>query len=257
MRDGAMRDGAMRDGARVTVRRLYAEWQPSDDEVRLDAAVLRHVRVLRLTAGDRVELFNGEGHLAEAELLSDGRARVMRRWTAAHPPCRLDLLQAIAANAAVDALVRMTTELGVTAIHFADAERSPRRPKPRMDRWNAIAHEATRQCERPYFPALHHPQPLLEVAAMPSFSAAHKWIALARNAPAAADTAPPPASTSTFANASASGPRHSVVAIGPEGGFSSTEQRTLLALGYRPLTLGPHVLRVSTAAAAAVALLQR
>ena len=44
-----------------------------------------------------------------------------------------------------------------------------------------------------------------------------------------------------------------VLVVGPEGGFTETERRSLLETGATPAWLGPHVLRVETAAEAAMA----
>jgi 16S rRNA (uracil1498-N3)-methyltransferase len=46
------------------------------------------------------------------------------------------------------------------------------------------------------------------------------------------------------------------VLIGPEGGFDDDEREAALAAGALPWSLGPHVLRIETAAAAAVAILR-
>jgi 16S rRNA (uracil1498-N3)-methyltransferase len=42
---------------------------------------------------------------------------------------------------------------------------------------------------------------------------------------------------------------------GPEGGFTEAEEDAALAAGFRPVTLGPRVLRAETAALAALAAL--
>jgi 16S rRNA (uracil1498-N3)-methyltransferase len=44
--------------------------------------------------------------------------------------------------------------------------------------------------------------------------------------------------------------------IGPEGGLSNEERNAAERAGYRPVALGPRVLRTETAAIAALALLQ-
>ena len=46
-----------------------------------------------------------------------------------------------------------------------------------------------------------------------------------------------------------------VVAIGPEGGWSPAEEGLALEQGWQPVSLGPTILRCSTAAVAAAALL--
>jgi 16S rRNA (uracil1498-N3)-methyltransferase len=45
-----------------------------------------------------------------------------------------------------------------------------------------------------------------------------------------------------------------IFALGPEGGFDESERATLLEAGFRPLSLGPTVLRFETAGIAALAL---
>jgi 16S rRNA (uracil1498-N3)-methyltransferase len=47
------------------------------------------------------------------------------------------------------------------------------------------------------------------------------------------------------------------VLIGPEGGLAEAEQEAAVAAGFRPVRLGPRVLRTETAAITALALLQR
>jgi 16S rRNA (uracil1498-N3)-methyltransferase len=47
------------------------------------------------------------------------------------------------------------------------------------------------------------------------------------------------------------------VLIGPEGGLAQAEQEAAVAAGFRPVRLGPRVLRTETAAIAALTLLQR
>ena len=44
------------------------------------------------------------------------------------------------------------------------------------------------------------------------------------------------------------------VVIGPEGGMSAAEVEALVALGAKPLRLGPRILRTETAAVASCAL---
>ena len=47
------------------------------------------------------------------------------------------------------------------------------------------------------------------------------------------------------------------VLIGPEGGLAPGEQAAAIAAGFTPVRFGPRVLRTETAAAAAIAILQR
>ena len=51
-------------------------------------------------------------------------------------------------------------------------------------------------------------------------------------------------------------PEHLTALIGPEGGWSEAEVELFLKVGLQPITLGPHILRAETAAAACLAGLQ-
>jgi 16S rRNA (uracil1498-N3)-methyltransferase len=46
------------------------------------------------------------------------------------------------------------------------------------------------------------------------------------------------------------------VLIGPEGGLAETEQQAAIAAGFKPVRLGPRVLRTETAAIAALTIIQ-
>lgn len=218
------------------MRRLFGPASASAGErVALDPEARRHAKVLRLEAGATVELFDGEGHLAEAELLEGGVARIVRSWAADPGGPERILVWGLPKASAADVGVRMATELGVDRILPALAERTPRPPSAaKVERWRRIAREATRQCERPACPRIAAPAPLAEAAAV---EADERRVALARGAAGGAI-----------------GDGSVAIAIGPEGGFSDAEQRLLAELGYRPLFLGAHVLRSETAVAAALAL---
>ena len=224
-------------------RRLFGPaTAPAGTTVELDREARKHAKVLRLAPGARVELFDGEGHLAEAELRADGRAEILRTWTAPSPTPELTLVWGLPKAAAVDLGIRMATELGVDRIRPAIAERTPATPSPaKLERWRRIAREATRQCERPRTPTLEQPRPFAEAA---DAVADVKLAALARQT---APGEPPPSSVASI-----------VIAIGPEGGFSEAERSLLIdRLDYRALDLGPHVLRAETAVAAALTLARR
>ena len=46
------------------------------------------------------------------------------------------------------------------------------------------------------------------------------------------------------------------VLIGPEGGLAAAERQAAQAAGYRPVRMGPRILRTETAAVVALAVLQ-
>jgi len=113
----------------LSARRLYAPELPAEPNVVcLDAIAAGHARVLRLVAGDEVELFDGRGARVRA-ILEDAkraRARTLTTPVLTAPPPFVGLVLCMPKGHKVDDIVRMTTELGVRAIVLALSEQSAR-----------------------------------------------------------------------------------------------------------------------------------
>lgn len=211
--------------------------------VALDERSRKHAqKVLRLTPGSPVLLFDGEGREAPATLVEGGSCRIDDIRARPLPGPVLHLVLALPKGPAADDAVRMATELGVSSIHLAITRRSVAKEtkEARLARWERIALEAVRQCERPTTPRIHPPAPLHEVIARPAPSDA-LFFAWARSDHPAAPSLP--------------GPRW--VAIGPEGGFADEEVASLRSAGFVEISLAPTILRVATAVAAAATLLRQ
>jgi 16S rRNA (uracil1498-N3)-methyltransferase len=229
----------------VTERRLRVAALPlGGGAVTLDDVASRHVRVLRLRPGDRVQLFDGRGMEAEAELQSiDGQATCVAdapiRVGAKGP--RLVLVLGLPKGGALDECVRMATELGVGEIVLLRAHRSvprwdARRAASRVARLTRIASEAAAQCERADIPAIRTPATLDEVlATVPQAATAVVFGARAQGGFHLSDI-----------------PEQVWCAVGPEGGFNADELAAFEAAGFELASLGPTVLRVDTAVAAAL-----
>jgi 16S rRNA (uracil1498-N3)-methyltransferase len=237
----------------------------------LPASVRRHVAVLRLEPGAEIVLFDGSGRQARARLDGDV-AIVLALETATDERARVVLVQAMPKGTKSDDVVRMATELGAHAVHFALSDHAVARPdeargSKKTSRWQRIAEEAARQCERATVPEVHAPSPLLDVCGRAP-SEATRLVAWARGGRPIADQlrelhprvhyTPPtndtePAETGTPSEDAPPSAREVWIAVGPEGGFSDAELAALDRLGFARVTLGPHVLRVDTAALAALA----
>ena len=231
----------------MEIRRLYhaelAEGLPGE-HVELDERARKHAyKVLRLSPGARVLLFDGEGHEAPAILGERGSCRVEEVRVHTLPGPVVHLLLAVPKGPAADDAVRMATELGVASVHFVHTRRAV--PKEATDaklaRWERIALEAVRQCERPTTPRIVAPVELREALALPKedderfFAWARSDEPVLREGSAAARW----------------------VAVGPEGGFTDEEVASLRAAGFVEISLAATILRVSTAVAAALTLLRR
>jgi 16S rRNA (uracil1498-N3)-methyltransferase len=219
----------------------------------------QHVaRVLRAQAGDRVTLFDGAGTEVEAAIARVGKLDTelvlgaRRTGAATAPAVAITLLVAAPRGERMDLVVQKTTELGVGRIVPVVAERSVARPEPaRRARWAKIAREAARQCGRADVPRVDEPLALAAAVTAPELPAARfaLWEAergQSLRARLAATAAGPPAR-----------PRAAVaLLVGPEGGFPAGEIAAATAAGFVPVSLGPRILRVETAAIVAVALVQ-
>ena len=204
----------------------------------------RHAsQVLRLVAGDHVEIFDGTGRAAQAELVGGGRnratVRVLREWREERPRPELHLIVALIKNERFDWLVQKATELGAASIRPVSAERcvvklAGKDADKRRSKWMQIAIEAAKQCGHVVLPEI------FPVAAP---------IDAFRNAPGGLKGIP-----AVHARGAALGefftdaPDNVTFAIGPEGDWTDDEMASAQAAGFAPLDLGRHVLRSETAA---------
>ena len=117
-----------------------------------------------------------------------------------------------------------------------------------LARWQKIALEACKQCNRPAPPDLHEAaalQDLLYPAGEDRFDL--KLIFWEEEG-----------QKSLRETLGISGAiRSALILVGPEGGFSTDEVAAAVAAGFAPVSLGRRILRAETAAITAVAILKR
>ncbi len=236
----------------------------------------------RLRPGEHFALQDGTGRRFLAELVEGGKGRATVRVLEpapipAPPALEVILLQAAVKEKAAEMIVQKATELGVAAIAFFPAERSAiaRRQitsAKTESRWEKIAWEACKQCDRPAPPLLHilpdFPAALSQAAGSHAAlshaagsHAASSYAAVSQNgvsggAPAInwiLDVQGKPVPRVSRPPASESGAAR--VLVGPEGGFTQAEVDAARTARFIPVRLSAHTLRAETAALAAAALL--
>lgn len=234
-------------------------------------------RVLRYGPGDGFAVTDGAGGLWEAVLEERDAARLqqplaepLQRLAAPAPPL---VLAAAVVKRDYDLVVRMAVELGADRLVPWLADHGAVLGGLKAERWRAIAREAAEQCERLWLPAIAEPRAARQDLASPGAGGATeegtpgaagpplRLFATTRRGPlqaleAALEEAFPPAvsgAETPGAEPEERAPGALWLACGPEGGWSAEEERLAEASGWQPVSLGPRILRSSTAAVTGLA----
>lgn len=194
------------------------------------------VAVCRICPGDRVCLFNGDGHEYPAEVVSASRREVALQVSAVESPMRelgfrLEAAAPLPKGDRGQFLLEKLTELGVTRFTPLRTRRSVVHPgETRMEKLQRYVIEASKQCGRN---VLMHIEPLTEWEEycrredLPSLKVMAHPGGTALDRPTRQDV---------------------VLAVGPEGGFVEEEIELARLAGWRMVDLGPRILRIETAA---------
>lgn len=198
----------------------------------------------RLKAGQEVTLFDGAGTDAPGRIVSADRNGVRIEVAAVAPRARprpeLTLATALPKGARQDVLIEKCTELGVAAIQPLLTERSVASATThRLQKWRQTAIEAAKQSNQCWLPELRAPRPLAAVLADLSL---FDLMLLA----ASCETP----DTTLTREIDLQAANRIIGFVGPEGGWAKQEFEAILGAGARPVTLGPNVLRIETAAIA-------
>src|SRR5450432_4096087 len=255
--------------------RLFAPTEElAGEEITLGGESHRYLtRVLRLAAGDRVELFDGRGLEIAATIVRAGSREVTlrlgerRRATLPTTP-PVTLLQGLPRAERMELVIQKATELGAARVIPVRAARSATGQQPRTARWEKIALEAARQCGRADSMLISPPVSLAE--ALASLTSPSTRLVPWEEAPGAESLgrALPRVTRVGYgfgvgagvvgvgvgvgAGAGVSLGVGVDVLIGPEGGLTAGEVALATEAGFRVVTLGPRILRTETAAIVAL-----
>ncbi len=223
----------------------------SADRIVLGGQEGRHAStVRRLATGERADITDGAGHLAECLVVAarpgELELTVLARRTEARPEPQLTVLQAIPKGDRGELAVELLTEVGADTIVPWAAERCVaiwrgERAAKSQARWISAAVQAAKQSRRLWVP---------DVTAQADLAAATRRVQRASLA-----IVLDPAAGTSVADLKLPLTGEIVLAVGPEGGISPAEGAALRAAGAVRAALGPTVLRTSSAGAVAAALL--
>lgn len=226
------------------------EWDPT--ALVLRAREAHHARdVLRLKSGERIVLFDGRGREITGEIVDLAGDEIRLRKLAEHqsPPlrCHIALGQAIPKGKNMGLIVQKAVELGaaeifplISARTIVDIDAKDARRK--QAKWQTVAIEAAKQSGQNWLPQVHVPRTLKEFFEGRQSVELHLIGSLQPGALHLKKV------LSAFSSEHQRLPESVLMLIGPEGDFTPAELALARSHTCRPITLGPIVLRVETAA---------
>jgi 16S rRNA (uracil1498-N3)-methyltransferase len=229
--------------------------QVGGDSLCLEGPEHHHLsRVVRLQPHDEIWLFDEEGTKYQARIEDIGRQKTrlsLLEKTAAVPiGVRIRLGQALLKAKALEWIIQKATEVGIHSfipvLTSRCVVRLEERSEKKVQRWNQIAREASKQFRSGIVPDILAPLPLdvflrKTEADKKLFLSEHSGRPLKDVLRLAAE---PPAA-----------PLDVMILAGPEGGGTADEEKSVLGRGYEAVSVSKHVLRAETASLAAVAII--
>lgn len=248
------------------MHRFYApSLDAGDDSVMLPREEAEHLtRVLRLSAGDEVAVFDGRGHEYHACVASaarrDVRLDILSRVTpAAEARVAVTLVSAVLKADKMDDVVRDAIMLGVAALQPVVTKRAETTVAAlmkgaRLDRWRRVALASVKQSGRAVLPEIRTPLTYENWLAEPRPEVAMMLVEPRASAMAVeADSSPKVESLSWVREQPT--PADAAIVVGPEGGWAEAEVSAAVAHGIRLVTLGPRTLRADAVPVAALSVL--
>lgn len=238
------------------MRRFFIEYPLiAEAPAKLTGAEAHHIKtVLRMQAGDFIEIVDGSGHAYASEIkkIADDQVQVyVHQKYPVGSESNLMLTMAIGflKEKKMEFLIRHLTELGITRFLPVMTARSIARPPEkkmaaRLQRWRRIAKEAVKQSQRGRIPEIAMPVAFDEALKL-SIHSDKKIIFWEKAESALTDGGENGAAISD-----------AFVMIGPEGGFTEQEALNAGGQGFTPVSMGPRILKAETAAISACTLIQ-
>ncbi len=208
--------------------------------------------VLRVRAGEPVTVLDGAGREFRCAVAGTARDRItldVKEMKLIPPlPCAITLLQAVPKGKIIESIIQKATELGVARIVPLLAERvvthlDSESAGAKAEKWQHVAVEAIKQSGNAWLPKVEAP------LTPKAFIARGELFDLALVGSLADRPVHPREHFERYQREQGRFPRSVALWIGPEGDFAPAEVDAAKAAGALPITLGRRVLRVETAAA--------
>jgi len=229
------------------LRRLWAgdlSGLSQGSTVELSSEESRHgAKVLRLTQGDEVVLVDGLGHWAQSKVADVGSSKrsmvceIVSVQAEHEPARRVTIACAIPKGGRLEEMVDQLTQIGASNLWLIQTQRGETDIRDaRMERAHRRMQEACKQACRTWAMTIEGVMDLSQS------------IEKAKSSDAAMFVGEPDAAR-VLGNQKSEA-QDTVIWIGPEGGWTEDELTMLHEAGAKACQLGPHVMRIETAAVA-------
>ncbi len=212
----------------------------------------RHaLRVLRVRQGEQIVVLDGVGQTLTCDVAETTKKtlslKVAERKIHLPLPCAVTLFQAIPKGRIIENIIQKAVELGASRIVPILSERvvtqlDSENGETKAGKWQHVAIEAIKQCGSPWLPKVEAP------IALQSCLARSEKFELPLVASLETGSHHPRECFDGFFSEWKRLPKSVGLWIGPEGDFTAAEYGAVKNTGALPITLGPLVLRVETAA---------
>jgi 16S rRNA (uracil1498-N3)-methyltransferase len=205
-------------------------------------------RVMRVRTEEKLVVFDGRGNEADATVIAiDRRNCIVRieevRNISRMPRHRLTIAGCLPKPDRAKEMIERLTELGVQRFIPIVADRTQREPTDSLlEKMRRVVIEACKQSGRNTLMLIEDAATLSTAIAHCEYN--HRWIAHPNLQTLDLQTSQKEKSDSD----------HSLVLIGPEGGFNDEEVKLAVDHQFQGLHLGDRILRIETAAAVAATL---
>ncbi|MFI4917877.1 MAG: RsmE family RNA methyltransferase [Phycisphaerales bacterium JB060] len=225
---------------------IVDRFEPDQAEMAIQGEQARHaVRVRRMEPGERLILMDGAGTKAAATVAASDKNGPNSSWRLLvkidsvdyqpRPEPAVHVICPAPKGDLLETMIDQLSQVGAASWRPLDTERSEREPRRgKIDRLIRITHESAKQCGRPWFMDINE-----GISFDNAIQLSNAVIADAGGSAVEEVARDMQADTGT-------GGIH--VLVGPEGGFSAAERSLAHGAGLALIDLGPHVLRIGTAA---------
>lgn len=229
--------------------------QKNGDNIIITGKDAKHIKsVLRYKIGDSVDVCDEFGIRYETKLIDFNEEGVVlealsQKENTTESPISITLFQGLPKGEKMDLIVQKATELGVCEIVPVEMERTivkldQKSAQKKVERWNKIAYEASKQSGRQIVPKVSNLDILKNV--IEKFSK-YDIVVLPYEKENGQNLKQLLEKNRNIKNVA--------VVIGPEGGFSDKDLALLDVDNVHSVTLGPRILRTETAGIAVLSML--